>query len=219
MAPFDSYRMRPFENTSIGDLPGEVWVDAIDLDGYYEVSNLGRIKSLGRWVNTTGGQRWKKEIIRKQFLNKNGSLCCRLNLHGRPIDLNLPALFYFSFNPDESKNSRKDVIMHQNKIKWDNRLENLILTSCSKSHARGYKLGVNGKQLVAGQKKHSCYTESTAKFDAKGRTTHRACRRCKDTLPQSSFESYGMNICQNCRNKRAREIYRAKKNGVAPGPP
>ena len=45
------------------------WIDALGFDGIYEVSNYGRIKSLGRYVNIRNGQRWVKERIRKTMFN------------------------------------------------------------------------------------------------------------------------------------------------------
>lgn len=37
-----------FEKNSLEDLPGEIWKDIKDYEGRYQVSNLGRVKSLAR---------------------------------------------------------------------------------------------------------------------------------------------------------------------------
>jgi len=45
-----------YENTSLKNLQGETWKDVVGYEGLYEVSNLGRVKSLkkrigkGKWI-------------------------------------------------------------------------------------------------------------------------------------------------------------------------
>jgi len=59
----------PWQNTSLQDLPGEIWKP---IDGYkdcYEISNLGRVKSLGRTVTGKNGCiRILKDRIRKNVV-------------------------------------------------------------------------------------------------------------------------------------------------------
>ena len=38
--------MKPYENLSLEDMEGEVWKDVVGYEGLYQVSNLGRVKSL-----------------------------------------------------------------------------------------------------------------------------------------------------------------------------
>lgn len=57
--------MHPWENFSIEDMPGEVWRDVVGYDGLYQVSDLGRVKSLERWVERRTGSYWAKPRIRK----------------------------------------------------------------------------------------------------------------------------------------------------------
>ena len=42
---------------------GEIWKDIPDYEGKYQVSNLGRVKSLTRMVNIRNGQRIVPEKI------------------------------------------------------------------------------------------------------------------------------------------------------------
>lgn len=191
-----------YQNRDLKDIPGEIWVDAIGLDGYYEVSNMGRIKSLGRYVNTKGGQRWKSEIIRKQHLFKSGKLGIRLNVDGQMVDVNIPRLIYFSFNYNEEEKGRNWVVMHKNKIQSDNRLCNLKYTTCSKSHAVNFAMGISGSQLEIGQRAHRKYTEENSVFGENGKTTHRTCKSCNLLLPQKKFDIYGVNTCRKCRYKK-----------------
>lgn len=42
--------MEIYQNLSLGNLPNEEWRDVVGYEGLYQVSNLGRIKSLDRYV-------------------------------------------------------------------------------------------------------------------------------------------------------------------------
>jgi len=53
-----------WKNKQIEDLPNEIWKDVIGYDGFYEISNLGRIKSLPRLrISPTGGEGYTKPKI------------------------------------------------------------------------------------------------------------------------------------------------------------
>jgi len=42
----------------------EIWKPVVGYEGFYEISNLGRVKSLSRFVNRSrGGKQLKKERI------------------------------------------------------------------------------------------------------------------------------------------------------------
>ena len=58
----------PYQNRSLENLPNEIWRDIPRYDGEYQVSNLGRIKSLSRWhaVGPNAGY-YTKEIMRAQY--------------------------------------------------------------------------------------------------------------------------------------------------------
>lgn len=48
----------------------EEWRPILGYEGLYEVSNMGRVKSLEREVNNNGGKRIIKEKILTQYVNK-----------------------------------------------------------------------------------------------------------------------------------------------------
>jgi hypothetical protein len=58
--------MEIYKNTSIEDLDNEIWADILGFDGIYQVSNLGRIKSLKRYVeHSRHGSLLLQERMRK----------------------------------------------------------------------------------------------------------------------------------------------------------
>ena len=57
----------------------EIWKDIKGYEGFYQISNLGNVKSLSRLVKHKQSYNLVKEKIMKQFLSKSGYLIVRLN--------------------------------------------------------------------------------------------------------------------------------------------
>lgn len=51
------------EILSIDDLPNEIWKDIPEYKGFYQVSNLGRVKSLKRFFKTGRGRIAETKLI------------------------------------------------------------------------------------------------------------------------------------------------------------
>lgn len=198
--------MLPHKNLQLEDLPNEKWIDALGFDGVYEVSNLGRIKSLGRWVANGKSERWVKERIRKQVLCPDGRLTCPLSHNNIRTSINVSAFIFYSFNPNLQNDNLNDEVYHINKIQDDNRICNL---SYNKIKGKSYKISIqlgNVKHLDEARKKHHKYTKETAIIKNK-RTTHRKCKNCGKLKEQKYFEQYGRNTCKSCRILYQKEIY------------
>ena len=58
--------LMPYQNLSLEDLPGEEWKAIAGYEGSYQVSNMGRVKSLKRWrgsgLGINGGYFQKEKI-------------------------------------------------------------------------------------------------------------------------------------------------------------
>lgn len=108
-----------WKDTDLQNLEGEEW-KSLDFVGHpdYEISNLGRIKSLKRMANTWFGQITIKEKIRKQHLSIWGYLC--LTLSHKTFAVHRLVATAFIPNSDN-----KPCVDHINTIKTDNRVENL----------------------------------------------------------------------------------------------
>lgn len=113
--------MEIYKNLSLEDLPNEEWRDVVGYEGLYQISNLGRVKSLDR-LDTKGRTVNKK--IRKQSLSNSGGYpsVSLYDRNGLSSVWNVHALVLkaFSTNPEN-----KPCIDHINTIRTDNRLENL----------------------------------------------------------------------------------------------
>ena len=100
----------------------ETWKDVIGYAGLYQVSNLGRIRSLGRECDSKNGSKQKKKArILKQEITVHGY--CRVRLfdadgNAKHYAVHRLVLSAFVGILDEDIN-------HINEIKTDTRLENL----------------------------------------------------------------------------------------------
>lgn len=56
----------------------EIWKDIPNYEGYFQVSNLGRVKSLARIVLWGGKPRREKEKIKNHYINREGYPCVTL---------------------------------------------------------------------------------------------------------------------------------------------
>jgi hypothetical protein len=106
----------------------EVWKDAVGYEGVYQISSLGRVKSLSRVIKKWNGTRRIREKIMKPFVCNSGYLLVGLysGRDRRPRSIHqLVAEAFLGHAP----NKHKLVINHKNNIKADNTLENLEIVT------------------------------------------------------------------------------------------
>lgn len=127
----------------------EEWKDIIDFEGQYQISNIGRVKSLERTkVKSNKAVVFIPERILKPIVNWRGYE--RIGLGGKIHSVHRLVAQAFIPNPD-----RKTQVNHKNGIKTDNRVENLEWTTPSENikHAYdvlgkvSYRKGKFGKDL------------------------------------------------------------------------
>ena len=98
----------------------EIWKDIKGYDGDYQVSNLGKVKSLKK----------DREKILKHSNNNGYCLVC-LYKNKKTTACSVHQLVYYTFNDVEK--TKDFVIDHINRDKSDNRLENLRLVTQRKN--------------------------------------------------------------------------------------
>jgi len=147
----------------------EIWKDIDGYDGIYQVSNLGRVKSLERTVNSScrvGGVRTIKEKIFKE-VTKNRYVYISLSNNGIDKKHYVHRLVATAFIPNLEH--RKEV-NHKNGIKSDNRIENLEWATPSENQKHSYDTGLNYPKYAMKGKfgKDNPTSKSVLQFDLNG---------------------------------------------------
>lgn len=122
----------------------EIWKDIKDYKGYYQVSNLGNIKSLSRIVRSP----LKKYpfVIRKgkklkPYINKrNGYVYIQLNKENKNKLVRVHRLVAEAFIPNSDNRLQ---VNHKNGIKTDNKVSNLEWCTASENIKHAYRNGLN----------------------------------------------------------------------------
>ena len=114
----------------------EIWKDIPGYEGLYQVSNLGRVKSLSRIVNYGGRKRKTTEKILKQNISRRYN-SVQFQKCGKTITVHRLVANAFISNPEN-----KPQINHINGIRADNRAENLEWCTQSENQKHAYKIGL-----------------------------------------------------------------------------
>ena len=107
----------------------EIWKDIPNYEGYYQVSNLGNVKSLSRIVKNGWGTRTVCGKILKNLVNTTkGYLVVRLSKIGLVKTKQIHQLVAEAFL-NHSQKGHKLVVNHKNFNRQDNRVENLEIVT------------------------------------------------------------------------------------------
>ena len=103
----------------------EQWLDIKDYEGYYQVSNYGRIKSLNRVVKNGSGYRNTGERILKQTRPKDSAhypsvILCK---NGKTKNILVHRVVAEAFIPNKDK--KKTQINHKDENRLNNNVNNL----------------------------------------------------------------------------------------------
>ena len=199
--------MEIYENLSLVDLQDEEWIDCVGYDGIYQISNLGRVKSVERWLERSNGRGFLlKERIRKQRLNSKFSTV-RVGLCENNFIKNfvVSRLVYFSFNYNV-KNLPEYYVMHKDGNWGNNNLNNLKIASQNEISKLTFDMGKVehlklGNPILSKHKRKFLIIENgEEKLN---------CKTCSEIKPIIEFETQ-LNECKECRyekeSKRTIEI-------------
>ena len=150
----------------------EIWKDIPNYEGYYQASNLGRIKSLSRIVLRKGKYPFmSKEKVLKPALIPLGY--CQIVLHKNGIKKgkSIHSLVAESFL-NHKPNGHKLVVNHKNFNREDNRVENLeIITNRENTNQKHKK----SKSKYIGVTWHKRVNKWTAQILYKRKNIHLGC--------------------------------------------
>jgi len=175
------------------------WIDIINYDGSYEVSDMGQIKSVGRFVsNGRGGERWIKEKILKPYIHKiYKEASVTLSLEGISKKYRIMSLVGLAFVGEKKEGQQ---YCRKNKIKTDNRAENIIITSISNSMLINYKKGVKknwGIEQVPQAMRGKFEQINCIKIN--GKIIKQKCQKCKKNLFVEEFYKKGNHTSRICK--------------------
>ena len=143
----------PYQNLSLVDMEGEIWLPAPGLEGYVTVSDLGRIKRLARVDYRLNGQTQtltEKIMIQKikKRRTKNGvsdfispvfSVMIQRNRKLFTVSRMVYSAFVERLDPAKKN---KQLILHKDMDGLNNRVENLYLATNKELSDRSFRLGI-----------------------------------------------------------------------------
>ena len=141
----------PYQNLNLEDMPDEIWKEIPNFDGYYEASNLGRIKSVDRIVphdrlyqQTVKGRMMKQNLCKNRNIKMNDDLVylqISLSFERKMKYFNVRRLVYMTFVKQLNHADDKYCVINVNGDGYDNRLTNLSLVTHSQKAQRVFIRG------------------------------------------------------------------------------
>ena len=144
------------ERAKIKSLPGEKWKGLPGYEDYYEISNMGRVKSLAKtWIAGKGGIHKKLDTLIKGSYHVRGYHQFMARLDGTRKGISVHGAVYDLFG-EGKRNKGYLVVCHKNGIVTDNRIDNLYLETRRRSQHKNMKAKkYSSKYLGVGWRIHS----------------------------------------------------------------
>lgn len=120
----------------------EIWKSlkgVVEYGDYYEVSNLGRVRSVDRKVNSRNGKRLVKGQILNQWIDKDGYCRVTLNLNQRKKHYGVHQLVALSFIQNSEN---KPQVNYKDGVKNNNHLDNLEWATNSENQQHAINIGL-----------------------------------------------------------------------------
>ncbi|MEP2668837.1 MAG: NUMOD4 domain-containing protein [Cyclobacteriaceae bacterium] len=130
-------------------IPGERWRSILGFEGYYEISSLGRVKSIDRYIpHVRLGQQFIKGRILSQKVIQHRNLLTgkpsidlqvALSMDGHMTFRNIRRLVYAAFVEEINYNDDNLCVINTNGNGFDCTVGNLSLVSVQEKSVRAYK--------------------------------------------------------------------------------
>lgn len=147
----------------IKSLKNEIWLPIVGYEGLYEISNIGRVKSLARLVEMSNGRSIRHLVEKLKGIHSNrGYRCVELSIKGFNKKFQVHRLIMIAFI---GYKEGKPQVNHINGIRHDNRVENLEWCTASENIQHTFRVlgrkgigqkGVNNHFYGKGDIKKSC---------------------------------------------------------------
>lgn len=130
---------------NIKDLPDEEWKDIKDFEGLYQVSNYGRVKSLGRIKNCKSSNQFtafdSMIVVKKRIMKLKKDRYLRVQLYDKNGDSKYYSVHKLVGDAFIKNDDKKPIIDHKNNNTYDNRVNNLQWTTYSENARYSYDRG------------------------------------------------------------------------------
>lgn len=125
----------------------EIWKDVKGYEGFYQISDMGKINSLGRWQKSShNSKQFYKGGILKGSLDKDGyNKVTLVNKDGKLKSFRVHRLvaIHFIENP-----LNKSTVNHKDGNKLNNNVFNLEWNTTSEQNSHAYKIGLNSRKGI-----------------------------------------------------------------------
>lgn len=127
----------------------EIWKDISGYEGYYQVSNLGRVRSCDRWVNNKVGVRLISGRLLKPWKNEKGYFYIDLVKDSDRRKFKVHRLVAFAFVDGYFEGSQ---VNHIDGVKSNNNASNLEFCTASKNMFHSYSMGLQPVRNLKGER-------------------------------------------------------------------
>lgn len=171
----------------------EIWLPVIEYENIYQVSNLGRVRSLDRIIKRNKqGACLHKGVVMKPSINHKGYEIIDLRDHGKRKGGFVHRLVAKAFieNP-----LNRPQVNHIDGNKRNNNVKNLEWVNNSENQIHAYKLGLNKHSDKAGRPK-----KKVAMIDPDSNKVLRRFESVKDAFDSTGIHNIGF-VCNKKRPK------------------